>query len=101
MSDDARYVLFSCFCGDPVPLVPSVNDYVSIWLDRQTGEAREVGLSDDGTTPIDEDTGWFTFTVAWGGVSADGMTIAFTSTATNLVPDDSNGRADAFVEHIF
>ncbi|MEP6624753.1 MAG: hypothetical protein ABJC79_09935 [Acidimicrobiia bacterium] len=29
-------------------------------------------------------------------ISADGRTVAFTSVATNLVPGDTNGRADAF-----
>jgi hypothetical protein len=101
MSDDGRYVLYSCSCGDPIPLAqgaPGQGDFVSMWLDRQTGVTLEVGVQPDGTPPIDEDYGWFTDTIAWGGVSGDGHTVAFVSTATNLVPDDSNGAQDAFVQ---
>jgi Tol biopolymer transport system component len=99
ISDDGRDVIFDCFCGDPVPTVPSVNDVVSIWLDRQTGAMHEIGVQADGTAPIDEDTGWFTFTIA-SSISSDGTTIAFTSNATNLVADDANGVQDAFVERL-
>jgi hypothetical protein len=93
-------VLFDCMCGDPVPTVPTVGDIVSIWLDRQTGASHEIGVQPDGTAPLDQDTGWFTYTIA-SSVSADGQTVAFTSNATNLVADDANGVTDAFVEHIF
>jgi hypothetical protein len=99
MSADGRYVLVQCYCGDPVPGVPNLNDIVSMWLDRQTATAVELGVQPDGTPPIDEDYGWFTFTVA-SGVSGDGHTIAFTSYATNLVADDANGMQDAFVQQI-
>ena len=34
---------------------------------------------------------------AGGAISADGQTVAFGSYATNLVPNDRNGRADVFV----
>jgi hypothetical protein len=30
-------------------------------------------------------------------INADGRFVAFESLATNLVPDDTNGRMDAFV----
>jgi hypothetical protein len=33
-------------------------------------------------------------------MSADAGTVAFTSDATNLVPDDTNGVRDAFVRHL-
>src|SRR5262249_36420803 len=101
MSEDGRYVLYACACGDPIPLeqgTPGSGDSVSMWLDRQTGATLEVGVAPDGTPPIDEDNGWFTGTIAWGGVSADGHTVAFVSFATNLVPDDTNGAEDAFVQ---
>jgi Tol biopolymer transport system component len=98
MSDDGRYVVYSCQCGDPVPIVPTANDFVSMWFDRQTGVTLEVGAQPDGTPPIDEDNGWFTSTIADGGVSGDGHTVAFTSFATNLVSDDTNGAQDAFVQ---
>jgi len=100
ISDDGRYVVFQCYCGDPVPIVPTVNDIVSMLLDRQTGTILEVGEQPDGTRPIDEDNGFFTNTVATGGVSGDDHTVAFTSVATNLVPDDANGMQDAFVQRM-
>jgi hypothetical protein len=100
LSDNGRYVIFGCYCGDPVPTSPTINDYVSMWYDRQTGTLREVGVQADGTPPIDEDNGWSTRTGAFGGVSGDGMTVAFESLATNLVPDDANAMSDAFVQQM-
>ena len=88
-------------CGDPLPIAPeSLNDIVTMWLDRQTGTMLEVGVQSDGTPPIDEDYGNWTRTEAWGGVSGDGHTVAFTSAATNLVSDDANGMEDAFVQQL-
>jgi hypothetical protein len=101
ISDDGRYVLYGCNCGDPLPIAPgSESDIVSMWLDRQTGTTLEVGVQSDGTPPIDEDLGSWTRTLAIGGVSGDGHTVAFTSKATNLVPDDANGMEDAFVQQL-
>jgi len=35
-----------------------------------------------------------------GVISADGSKVAFSSAATNLVPDDTNGRSDVFVKDL-
>jgi Tol biopolymer transport system component len=59
------------------------------WRDRFTGETKLVSLNAAGAEG-DGDS----FAPA---ISADGLTVAFDSTATNLVANDTNGLSDVFV----
>ncbi|MEU3183965.1 S8 family serine peptidase [Streptomyces sp. NPDC006923] len=57
--------------------------------DRETGATEQIGVASDGT----EGNDW-SFAPS---LSTDGHLVAFYSSATNLVPGDTNGRADIFV----
>ena len=69
ISADGRYVVF----------VSSYNVFV---YDRQTGAKTNIGTITNGQRPA---------------MSADGRYIGFASGASNLVPDDTNGKTDLFV----
>ena len=57
--------------------------------DRQTGATRRVSVGPGG---VQGDSSSFT-----PSISADGRFVAFSSSASNLVPDDINGIPDVFV----
>ncbi|MFQ5812621.1 MAG: putative Ig domain-containing protein [Anaerolineae bacterium] len=57
--------------------------------DRQTSETRRLSLGLGGTNPGNESTD--------PAISLDGTTIAFASTATNLVANDDNDARDVFL----
>ena len=87
ISGDGRYVAFS---SDASNLVPGdTNEKSDIFLhDRQTGETIRVSVASDGTQG------------SWSGhpsISADGRYVAFTSSASNLVPGDINEMNDVFL----
>jgi PKD repeat protein/Tol biopolymer transport system component len=88
ISADGRYV---AFFSDASNLVSGdTNDYMDVFVhDRQTGQTSRVSVASDGTqgNSISFDP----------SISADGRYIAFTSVASNLVSDDSNGDWDIFV----
>lgn len=89
ISADGRYVAFASFARN---LVPSGTDpeYEDVFVhDRATGATEHVSVASDGTPG--DDASW------WPSISADGRFVAFASAATNLVPDDTNGRWDIFV----
>ncbi|HEX5651285.1 MAG TPA: choice-of-anchor D domain-containing protein [Steroidobacteraceae bacterium] len=90
ISGDGRFVVFYSYAA----MVPGdVNDDYDVYLrDRQAGTTRRVSVAHDGTEPNDssyEPT-----------VSADGRYVAFTSTASNLLPDGVSGRSDVFVRDL-
>jgi Tol biopolymer transport system component len=61
--------------------------------DRLTGTTRRVSVGSGGV----QGNGNSTFRPA---VSPDGRLVAFTSTSTNLVPDDTKGQGDVFVHDL-
>ncbi len=84
ISQDGRWVAFTSYATNLVP--GDSNGVHDVFVkDRASGAIFRVG----GVEPNQ-----FSFTPR---LSADGMTIAFSSYATNLVPDDTNGRYDVFV----
>lgn len=88
ISADGRYVTFASEASDLVP--HDTNGVSDIFLyDRQTCETTLVTVGYDGT-PADGPSNS-------PDISEDGRWIAFDSTATNLVPDDTNGFSDVFV----
>lgn len=89
VSADGRFVAFASFASN---LVASGTDpeYEDVFVhDRVTGATEHVSVATDGTPG--DDASW------WPSISADGRFVAFASAATNLVPDDTNGRWDVFV----
>jgi len=88
ISADGRYVAFLSWASNLVP--GDTNGSKDIFVhDRQTGQTTRVSVASDGTQgDWDSDR---------PSISADGRYVAFESVATNLVPDDTNGRYDIFV----
>ena len=79
------------FASEATNLVDGdTNDVQDIFLhDWMTGTTERVSLSGQGQ----EANG----ASAWPEISADGLTVTFASTATNLVDGDTNGVEDVFV----
>jgi Tol biopolymer transport system component len=90
ISADGRYVAFWSYAGNLTP------GYFHTWGDAYihdclTGLTQRLSIDSDGhPANHGSDVGNFC-------LSADGRFITFESDATNLVPGDTNGSADAFV----
>ena len=88
ISGDGRYVVFNSSATNLV--TGDSNGALDVFLhDRQTGVTERVSVDSNGNQGNDSSSDPV--------VSADGRYIAFSSLATNLVPDDSNGVVDVFV----
>ncbi len=88
LSGTGRYVVFSSSATNLVP--GDTNGCADIFVrDRVAGTTERVSLSSSGAQG-DADS-------SYGGISADGRYVVFSSSATNLVPDDTNARTDVFV----
>lgn len=88
LSADGRYVAFASGASDFVPGDTNLSDDVFVH-DRETGVKARVSVASDGTQADAR-----SFSPA---ISADGRFVAFSSVADNLVPGDTNARADIFV----
>jgi Tol biopolymer transport system component len=100
ISDDGRYATWTCdLCGDPPPAEPTSSDRGAFWTDLQTGQTDMIGMV-GGDAPTQLDTGELTFTYAQG-MSADGSVVAFSTRANNMIPDDTNGKFDVYVERMW
>ncbi len=89
ISADGRYVAFGNEGSLDVE-TPAITPYGGIYVhDRQTKRTTLVSKGPDGAPPND--------TVFGALVSADGRFVAYTSEATNLVPNDTNTGYDAFL----
>ncbi len=93
MSADGRVVVFSSARAD---LVPNDTNGVSDWfaLDAHNGAVRRVDVSAFGTQSDSADVNQNT---AFASVNRNGRYAGFASTATNLVPNDTDGFLDSFV----
>ncbi|MCC5954288.1 MAG: S-layer homology domain-containing protein [Acidimicrobiia bacterium] len=93
LSPDGRFVAFTSFATNLVdtPLAAGREVYVR---DRATDATSWVSVG------IDGEQGDAQMAIRTS-ISADGRTVAFTSEATNLVPDDTNDRRDAFIRTRF
>jgi hypothetical protein len=97
ISADGRYVAFSSTASnlvdrdsDGVFTDDDTNGHADIFVyDRVTGRLQLVNLAPDGQQGNNPSQ----FAV----ISGDGQVVAFQSTASNLVPTDTNGVADVFV----
>ncbi|MFO0981499.1 MAG: calcium-binding protein [Planctomycetota bacterium] len=88
ISANGRYVAFT---SEATNLVPSDSNHVNdVFVhDRVTGETTRASVDSFGNQGDDS--------VGRCLLSADGRFVAFTSSATNLVLGDTNGKDDAFV----
>jgi archaellum component FlaF (FlaF/FlaG flagellin family) len=88
ISANGRYVAFD---SHDSTLVANDTNYVtdSFVYDRQTGTTERITIASDGTQANDGNE--------FPLLSADGRFVAFTSFATNLVPNDTNHTSDVFV----
>jgi Tol biopolymer transport system component len=91
VSADGRYVIFESNGGlTPTTHTPDGTGLSHIYLrDRQTGRTILLSRGADGA-PANGDS-------HNPVISADGDTVAFVSTASNLVAGDANGESDVFV----
>lgn len=91
ISDDGRFVAFQGWANDIVPgeIEWSSDIYV---LDRNDGSVIRVSDAFDGS----EADGYSNSPM----ISPDGRYVAFSSSSTNLVPDDTNDEIDVFVHDI-
>jgi Tol biopolymer transport system component len=89
ISSDGRFV---AFLGQASNLVPNdANGVADVFLlDVLSGAAARVSTASNGQ----EGNGGC---ILRPSISADGRFVAFASSASNLVPNDTNGRADIFV----
>jgi len=88
ISADGRFVAFGSYASNLV--AGDTNRHSDIFVhDRHSGQTTRVSVS--GTwAQGDEDS-------FWPSISADGRFVAFYSSATNLVPGDTNDMSDIFV----
>ncbi|MGK2958982.1 MAG: DUF6531 domain-containing protein, partial [Acidimicrobiales bacterium] len=88
LSADGRYIAFHSHATNLVP--GDTNGVADAFVrDRQLGTTTLVSVSSEGAQGNEDSE--------FSSISADGRYIAFHSYATNLVPDDTNEAADAFV----
>jgi hypothetical protein len=91
ISDDGRFVVFSSNAPNLVP--GDTNNSWNVFVhDNSTDTTELVSVGSDGT----ETTGGSHSSA----ISADGRFVAFDSTASNLVPGDTNGKRDVFVRDL-
>ena len=89
ISSDGQIVVFQSYASTLVP--NDTNGKYDIFAhNRSTGETTRVSVASDGTQSMIGNS-------LCASVSADGRFVAFDSTASDLVPGDTNSRYDAFV----
>ncbi|TAH36875.1 MAG: calcium-binding protein [Planctomycetota bacterium] len=90
ISADDRFVAFSSSASNLVP--GDTNGTTDVFVhDRQTGQTTRVSMDSNGV----QGSG-FSYSTS---ISADGRFVAFTSSASNLVPGDTNAADDIFVHN--
>jgi len=88
MSSDGRFVAFRSWATDLVPGHTNWGEHV-YGHDRLTGATERVSVSSAGEQENGDSD--------WPSMSADGRFVAFSSGASNLVPEDTNSARDVFV----
>ena len=88
--DDGRYVAFGSDATNLVPNDTNAQDDIFVYDREAPGTTERVSMAYDGSQA--NGSNW------WGpAISGDGRYVAFASSATNLVPNDTNGTDDIFV----
>lgn len=91
ISGDGRFVAFSSSATNLV--TTDTNDAYDVFVyDRAHQTTRRVSVATDGTQADGSSNE--------PSISSDGTAVVFTSDATNLVPDDTNGVSDVFVHSL-
>lgn len=94
ISADGRFVAFESLASNLVP--GDVNGASDVFVhDRRNGLTTRVSVASGGTSGTGGTGGDGASEGA--SISDDGRFVAFSSTATNLVPNDTNGVGDVFV----
>jgi hypothetical protein len=91
ISADGRFVAFSSFAQNLVAGDTNLEQDVFV-RDRATGQTTRVSVSSTG----EQGNGFSDFPT----ISADGRLVMFISSASNLVPDDTNGAVDLFAHDL-
>jgi hypothetical protein len=91
LSADGRFVVFRSYASNLVRGDRNRRPDVFVH-DRVTGQTSRVSVSSAGTQGNDSSGGY-----DGQAISADGRHVAFVSTASNLVPGDTNSDSDVFV----
>ncbi|MFZ5909054.1 MAG: hypothetical protein ACOYYU_03455 [Chloroflexota bacterium] len=90
ISSDGRYVAFSSAATNLVS--GDTNNAYDVFVhDRDTGQTTRVSVDSSGLEANDD---------SGGSISSDGRYVALSSSATNLVAGDTNGKTDAFVHDL-
>jgi Tol biopolymer transport system component len=90
ISADGRFVAFSSQADNLVPQGTTFQGSWGVFVhDRSTGETSIVSVDSAGVQGNGQSD--------MPSISADGRFVMFSSTATNLVPGDTNGASDIFV----
>lgn len=90
ISADGRYILFESGASNLVS--GDTNGVTDVFIhDRQTGQTSRVSVASDGTQGNGNSWSYSS------ALSGDGRFVVFSSTASNLVSNDSNGNWDVFV----
>ncbi|MFE3877500.1 TolB family protein [Kitasatospora sp. NPDC059146] len=89
LSDDGRYALFSSTATNLLPL-PGTPNNVEIYVrDLRNGHVERVSVADDGSK-----LNAMTFQAS---ISGDGRYVAFSASATNVLPGGAKHRSDVYV----
>ncbi len=92
ISGDGRYVAFISNSADVVS--SDTNGMADAFVrDRITGITQRISIASDGAQANGNSGGNYRGT----DISADGRYIVFSSVASNLVPNDTNGKLDLFI----
>ncbi|MGN6693498.1 MAG: DUF4214 domain-containing protein [Aquihabitans sp.] len=92
ISDDGRYVVFDSEATNLLGAGGDTNNQPDVyWRDRKTGTT--VRVSQNGATAGNGSS-------LYPSMSADGMTVAFATFATNLTANDTNGKYDIAVRRM-
>jgi Tol biopolymer transport system component len=91
VSSDGRFIAFTSYAGNLVPGDTSTGTDVFV-RSLRFGTTYRVSVSSAGEQADNESMA--------AAISSDGRFIAFTSTATNLVPGDTNHASDVFIRDL-
>lgn len=87
ISGGGRYVVFGSYASNLVP--NDTNEVRDVFIhDRQTGVTERLSTDENGLQGNDISV--------YASISGNGEVVTFESLATNLVPNDTNGRWDVF-----
>jgi Tol biopolymer transport system component len=95
ISADGRFVVFDSYATNLVPSDTNARSDVFV-RDRKNKTTRRMSRGMGGAETNGDSVGCVGYAP---GISADGAFVAFASSATNLVPNDTNGAEDVFVRN--